>query len=176
MAQRNPTFLRRRAGQREQLRHLVRAKPRRRAAPLCIAENPEEQALELEVADALLLGRRELILTIQPALPPMSGSMLECGQISHGLGKNPKPPKKPKQLERLSGSGVPISSSLPRPRSPSARRHFTCKSAAMHCFLQSLASQAVWSHSEALRSRIDALSTVEPVATAHGTLSYITNI
>lgn len=70
MAQRNAAILRRFARQREELCELVGGEPRRRASPRCIAEDLEDQALELEIADVVVLGSGELVLAVEPALPP----------------------------------------------------------------------------------------------------------
>lgn len=76
MAQRHAAILRRFARQREELCELVGGEPRRRAGPRCIAEDFEDQALELKIADVVVLGRGELILAIEPALPPAADGLV----------------------------------------------------------------------------------------------------
>jgi hypothetical protein len=81
VAQRNAALLRRLARQREELRELVGGEPRRRAAPRCIAEDLEDQALELEVADVVVLGSGELVLAVEPALPPAPDCLVAHAQL-----------------------------------------------------------------------------------------------
>ena len=84
MAEGDAALLRGLARQREELRHLVGLESRRRARPRPIGKHLEDQALELEVADAALLRSVQFSLTIPPpASPPADrlGSHVELDRL-----------------------------------------------------------------------------------------------
>jgi hypothetical protein len=70
VAEGDAALLRGLARQREDVRHLMSLESGRRARPRPIGKYLEDQALELEVADATLLSNGQFRLTIQPSVPP----------------------------------------------------------------------------------------------------------